>query len=351
MCAKYGFKAIEVFMEDLEYAARALPAQFAAASPSTSFSNSTEWDEQRISAASYIYHLCDKYNLEVICLQPFMHYDGLIDREQHDKRIQELHFWIKLANCIGTDLIQIPSSFLPKTECTADRATIVSDLQQVADIGLSCSPPIRFAYEALCWGTHIDLWDQAWAIVQAVDRPNFGTCLDTFNIAGRVYADPSSPCGRNPLSQYEMQKSIKKLRTQLDISKVFYVEVCDGERLEQPISPTHEWYVEGQKPRMTWSRNARLFPYEAKGYLPVMEILEAIVDRGYHGYIAFELFSRTANSADESVPEDHARRGQASWTKIMDHLDERERLQGVQVMVEAYSKRFTRESQQQSPRL
>lgn len=319
-CATHGFKAIEIFYEDLEYVARSLPASHPAATAGTSFAGSSQWEEEQLAAASYIRELFVYHRMEVLCLQPFMHYDGLTDRSEHETRIQELHFWFRLADRLHTDLIQIPSNFLPSSQCTSNRKQIVADLTEVADLGLQHDPPIRFAYEALCWGTHIDLWDQAWEIIKAVDRPNFGTCLDTFNIAGRVYADPTREDGKTPNAENDMKKSIEKLRTELDPRKIFYVEVVDAERIAEPLRPGHEWYVEDQKPRMSWSRNARLFPFEKPGYLPVLDILKAICDVGYTGYISFELFNRSMNEAHPTVPEEHATRGEVSWSRLVEYM-------------------------------
>lgn len=326
-CARHGFKAIELFMEDLHYVAKSLPHQHPAQPAGTSFTNSSEWQEQQLAAADYIHRLCQELKLAIICIQPFMHYDGLIDRDEHKQRIEELHFWIMLADRLDTDLIQVPSSFLPDTQCTADPSQIIADLREAADIGLQHTPVIRFAYEALCWGTHINKWDDAWDIIRTVDRPNFGTCLDTFNIAGRVYADPTSPTGRNATADADIRASIHRLIHDLDISKVFYVEVVDGERLDTPLTASHPWYDPAQSARMTWSRNARLFPFEARGYLPILEIFDAILDRGFTGYVSFEFFSRTANVAGEGVPESLAIRGEVSWRKLMAHVREREQTQ------------------------
>lgn len=320
LCRQYGFEAIELFFEDLEAVAKALPDPYPPSSPGTSFAGSTEDQERQLAAADYIHGLCVAHKLDILCLQPFMHYEGRIGKASHDSAIQKLQFWIRLAHRLGTDLIQIPSNFLPSSQCTGDRSKIVADLQEAADIGLAASPPIRLAYEALCWGTHVDTWDAAWSIVLEVDRPNFGTCIDTFNLAGRDFADPASLSGLVPNAVDAMQRSIAKLRTELPaaIDKVFYVEVCDGERLDKPLLPGHEWYNSEQPARMSWSRNARLFPFEKPGYLPVMEILEAVCDAGYSGHVSFELFSRTANAAGKGVPAEHAKRGAVAWQKLND---------------------------------
>lgn len=322
-CAAHGFKAIELFYEDLEYVARSLPSSYSPCPPGTAFASSSAWDEAQLAAASYIHSLCTQHNLAIICLQPFMQYDGLICPHQHESRIKKLKLWFLLAKRLHTDLIQIPSNFLPESECTGDRQRIVADMQEVADLGVQQNPPIRFAYEALCWGTRINLWEQAWDIVKEVDRSNFGTCLDTFNLAGGVWADPASPSGKNENADEDFRKSMTMLR-EVDVSKIFYIEVVDAERMRSPLVKGHEWFVEGQPARMSWSRNARLFPFEVEdrgGYLPVLEIVRVITEEvGYQGYISFELFSRTMNEKGEHVPEEHARRGERSWEKLMRYM-------------------------------
>ena len=258
-----------------------------------------------------------------------MHYEGLFDPSEHENRIQKLKLWFLLAKRLGTDLIQIPSNFLPEQQCTGDSEKIVADLREVADCGLQESPVMRFAYEALCWGTHVDVWEGAWEIVQRVDRPNFGTCLDTFNIVGRVWADPASPTGQTPNSEADLRSSLERLGRELGgkdkegnkrygWEKIFYIEVVDAERLAAPLIPGHEWYVEDQKPRMSWSRNARLFPFEEGGYLPILKVLEVIVESGWEGYVSFELFNRSMDQAHRTVPIEHAERAARSWGKLVE---------------------------------
>lgn len=163
--AKYGLD-IELFYEDLFYVAKELPG-----GPTP---------ENKIEAARYIRGLCDDRGISIICLQPFMHYDGLRDRQRHAERVEEMKLWIKLVKILGTNIIGIPSTFLPDDEASGDVELIVADLQEVADLG--APEGIQFAYEALCWGTHVDLWEQSWEIVQKVDRVNLGLCLDTYNM-------------------------------------------------------------------------------------------------------------------------------------------------------------------------
>ncbi|EAQ83034.1 hypothetical protein CHGG_10852 [Chaetomium globosum CBS 148.51] len=178
---KYGYQGIELFHEDLADVAKGGDESMSLSGPS---------QKAQLAAAREIARLCKDRSIEIICLQPFSHYDGLVDRNEHQDRLKQLKFWFNLARQLGTDIIQIPANFLPADKVTGDISLIVSDLREVADMGLAMNPPIRFAYESLCWSTRIDTWELCWEVVQRVDRPNFGMCLDTFNIAGRIYARP-----------------------------------------------------------------------------------------------------------------------------------------------------------------
>ncbi|KAL2006074.1 hypothetical protein VTN00DRAFT_9728 [Thermoascus crustaceus] len=309
--AKHGFEGIELFYEDLEHLARKLS--------NTSSSNSSPSRNDLLSAARRVRQLCDSLHLTIICLQPFSFYEGLLSRTQHTHLLsQKLPLWFSLARILNTTTIQVPSNFLPSTLATGDLDIIVSDLRALADLGAQKNPPIRFAYEALAWGTHVDTWEASWAIVQRVNRPNFGLCLDTFNIAGRVYADPASLTGKTATAEADLAASISRLRRSVDPRKVFYVQVVDGERLSAPLVEGHKFYVPGQPARMSWSRNARLFVGEEDrgGYLPVMEVAQAFLDIGFDGWVSMELFSRTLADPDPRTPAEHARRGIESWRKL-----------------------------------
>lgn len=306
MARLYGYRGIELFHEDLLDVAQQLPG------------GATSSNE--LHAAHIISKLCKDRSLSIVCLQPFAHFEGLLDRRAHLKRLEQLAFWFQLARALGTDMVQIPSSFLPASELSDDPRVAVADLRKVADMGLQQHPPIRFVYEALCWGTRCDTWEQSWELVQAVDRPNFGLCLDTFNIAGRIYADPSSPTGCAPNGEQAVRESIARLLTVVDLRKVFYVQVVDAERLAEPLGPGHEFYDAGQPARMSWSRNCRLFYGERDrgAYLPVAQISRAIFQGlGFEGWVSMELFNRRMSDTDEVVPQELASRGAVAWAKLV----------------------------------
>ncbi|PYH95964.1 xylose isomerase-like protein [Aspergillus ellipticus CBS 707.79] len=315
--ARHGYSGIELFYDDLDFHAQ------------------THHSGCPISAAHSIRALCDTLSLTIICLQPFSFYEGLLDRAEHTRLLTEkLPLWFRIARILSTDMIQVPSNFLPAEKVSGDRELIVADLQKLADLGAAQTPPFRFVYEALAWGTHVSLWEEAYEIVVRVDRANFGICLDTFNLAGRVYADPGVVGGKAENAEEVLRVSLERLRKEVDVKKVFYVQVVDGERLEEgrKLDENHPFYVAGQPTRMNWSRNARLFAFEEDrgGYLPIEETARAFFDTGFEGWVSLELFSRTLAETSADVPRRHAERGLESWRELSRRLGWRDALPGVE---------------------
>ena len=251
-----------------------------------------------------------------------MHYEGLQDRGHHQSRIEEFKLWIQLARALSTTIISIPSTCLSVREVSGDMDLIVQDMREVAD--LAVAEGIQIAYESLAWGTHSDTWEQAWEVVERVNRPNFGICLDTFNIAARVYADPAAESRRNANSNADMRASLERLARTVDVKKIVYVQVVDAEYLTEPLVEGHPYYDPSQNARMSWSRNCRLFyGEEDKGaYLPIKDILKAVlVDVGFEGWISAELFNKSLTDPSPLVPEQHARRAAVSWQRLVEDFD------------------------------
>ncbi|KAJ5925144.1 hypothetical protein N7454_007783 [Penicillium verhagenii] len=314
--ARHGFKGIELFIDDLEALAR------------DSYSPLASYDAI-MNAASQVRQQCDKLDIEILNLQPLRFYEGLVDRKSRDHILDDtLPIWMDALKILGADTILVPSNFLspdPETKLprtTGDFQVIVDDLRELATRGAQREPPIKFAYEALAWGTHVNTWEKTWEIVQAVDRPNLGLALDTFNIAGAIYADPAEEngCigGCSTGAEEIVRASLGRMVKTLDMSKLFIVQIADAERLTQPLRPGHPYYNEEQPSRLSWSRNCRLFLCENDrgGFLPVIEILQTILDLGWTGYLAYELFSRTLLDSDPRTPAQHAERAQRSWERL-----------------------------------
>ena len=51
-------------------------------------------------------------------------------------------------------------------------------------------------------------------------------CLDTFNIAGRVYANPATPEGKTPNGDLDLKKSLEEIVKVVDIKKSILYPGC-----------------------------------------------------------------------------------------------------------------------------
>ncbi|KAK8131363.1 3-dehydroshikimate dehydratase [Apiospora sp. TS-2023a] len=319
----HGFRGIELFYDDLEALARTLSSDLYD-------TNQPPSRHDLLEAARAVREICEDLDLAVLNLQPFRFYEGLADRAELSRlRDEVLPLWLEIVQILGTDTIVVASNFLVPHPVTGEPRTLgapermVGDLREMADRAAQCSPPVRIAYEAIAWGNHIRTWEQAWEMVQLVDRPNFGLALDTFNTAGAVFADPTTKTGMVhdsvEAAHSNMRASLHRLATELDLSKLYVVQVADGERLAEPLRPGHPFYVAGQPARMSWSRNARLFLCEPDrgGYLPVVEMVQLLLALGWQGWLSYEVFSRTLADPSPGTPAAHASRAAKSWQNLV----------------------------------
>ncbi|GJN89462.1 hypothetical protein Rhopal_002448-T1 [Rhodotorula paludigena] len=304
--AEAGFKGTEVFYPCLE--------AFAEDSFSSDFPDRR--DALR-AAATETRRLTDQLGLDIFVLQPLLNYDGIIDEEERRQRCDDAVFRFEICGLLGCDLMQIPANFRLDAGVSGDEDKIVADMQELADLGAAHSPPIRFAYEAMCWSTTNYTWQ------------HIGLVLDAFHIAGYEYADPCSTTGVRDNGAERLAASLEELVRTVSLSKIYYLQLADARLLSPPLLPlgsttaaaqaegkaVSPLQVDGQQPRMTWSRTSRLFPGESDrgGYMPIWECAQAFLKTGYKGYVSFELFNSDMNKPDPAVTKDHAQRGKKSW--------------------------------------
>lgn len=296
--SKHGFAGVEIFWMDL-----AAYAERHTISP--------------IEAAPLVKDLCREVRLEVVCLSSFDNFEG--SHRPLSDRLTLAKEWIEIAHGLGTDMIQIPSN--DDRSCNGEEDTIVSELRQLADVGSAASPPIRFAYEALGWSTHVADWEESLRIVELVNRGNFGLCLDTYHILARLWADFSSDSGVRPGGKAALHASIKRLLN-CPKERIFYVQLSDAERCHPPLLPGHPAYSLDKFPSHSWCSWGRLFPGEVSegAYLPMAEICRAmLMHSGWKGWVSMEIFHRKMK--DETADPVHwARRGRASWDGLCSSL-------------------------------
>ncbi|KAJ6617098.1 xylose isomerase-like protein, partial [Mycena sp. CBHHK59/15] len=265
--------------------------------------------DHQAAAAQDLSSKIDALGLKVLCLQPLRHFEGLLDEEARQARFTEALALFRVMLILKTDLLLIPSSFLPAHEISPDAARIAADLRDLADLAASVAPHLRIGYEALAWGTHVDTWQAAWAVVQRVARANAGLVLDSFNLLARVYADPtraSGVCAGD--ADAALRASLAELVAAVPPHSIFLLQIADAAR----AAPSE--VASAPLPRLAWSRTRRLFPGErARGaYLPVVPFMHAVVSRlGCSLAWSLEYFNADLECTEdgEAAAKELARRG------------------------------------------
>ena len=118
------------------------------------------------------------------------------------------------------------------------------------------------AYEALAWGKYVNDYEHAHRLVEMVDHPNLGTCLDSFHILSRDW-DTAPIEDFNP-------------------DKIFFVQVADAPKLSMDV--------------LSWSRHYRVFPGE--GQFELAKFMGHVVRAGYTGPVSLEVFNDVFRQSD-----------------------------------------------------
>ncbi|KAL4908697.1 hypothetical protein BDW74DRAFT_165496 [Aspergillus multicolor] len=267
-----------------------------------------DYDSLRIAAAE-VKKLCIAHGLEILMLQPFSNFEGWPrgskEREDAFDRARE---WISIMEAAGTKMLQVGSSDTPlhkmsppstsENGATGPRADIVADLRELAD--LLGAKAFKLAYENWCWSSHASSWKDVWEIVRAVDRPNIGLCLDTFQSAGGEWGDPSTVSGRieegsiNEKTLTErFENSMAELAATVPSEKIYLLQISDAYIPLDPSSgkpkPLDAGVVDGTAPRGRWSHDFRPMPYDG-GYLPIEAVGRAVLKTGFRGWFSVEIF-------------------------------------------------------------
>ena len=150
----------------------------------------------------------------------------------------------------------------------------------------------KMAYENWCWATHAPSWSQVWDIVQKVDRPNIGLCLDTFQTGGGEWGDPTTKSGKVETVGAEQldgkfKESLELLAANVPPEKIYFLQISDAYMMDPPLDKEPD--QDGLRPRGRWSHDYRPLPYDG-GYLPVVEFTKAVLGTGFRGWMSIEVF-------------------------------------------------------------
>ncbi len=214
-----------------------------------------------------IHALCERLGLSIDLFQPFRDFEGVTEDLLADN-LRRARAKFELMNRLGADTVLVCSN--AGTATVDDDETAAGQLAQLAD--LAAGYDIRIAYEALAWGRFVNDYRHAWRLVQMADRPNLGTCLDSFHILARGH-DPSA---------------IEDIPGE----KIFFLQLADAPQLDMDV--------------LSWSRHHRLFPGE--GAFELTAFLAHVLRAGYSGPLSLEVFNDTFRQTDVISTAAHARR-------------------------------------------
>jgi 4-hydroxyphenylpyruvate dioxygenase len=229
-CAIAGFDGIEIFEQDLVTSAL---------SP----------EDVRKMAADL--------GLTLDLYQPFRDFDSVTeDLLAANLRRAEAKF--RLMSRLGMDTILV---------CTnVATATIDDDDLRAAQLaalaGLAGEHGVKVAYEALAWGKYVNDYEHAHRLVEMVDHPHLGTCLDSFHILSRDWDTA-------PIED-------------ISADKIFFVQVADAPKLSMDV--------------LSWSRHYRVFPGE--GQFELAKFMGHVVRAGYTGPVSLEVFNDVFRQSD-----------------------------------------------------
>ncbi|EJU03029.1 xylose isomerase-like protein [Dacryopinax primogenitus] len=261
------------------------------------------------STALLVKSLCSELGLHVLTLHPLSQYEGWPEHtDRHAWAWEKALRWLDVASSLGAEMIQVGSN--NELNASAGVDACAKDMLRLAQAAQERG--VRVAYEPWCWGAYVNTWEGCWEIVQKANHPNLGLCLDTFQISGSpVYgASPTHPSGwilgYHP-SVFTL--SLHKLTESIPASKIFFLQISDGARLDPPLGRGNELderWKGGWEPRQVWSAARRPLPFEDRGYLPVLEVVEAVLGTGFRGYFSYEPFEQEQEALDALIPDRYA---------------------------------------------
>ncbi|MBT2533597.1 sugar phosphate isomerase/epimerase and 4-hydroxyphenylpyruvate domain-containing protein [Arthrobacter sp. ISL-48] len=189
--------------------------------------------------------------------QPFRDFDS-VSEDLLAANLRRAEAKFRLMARLGMDTVLVCSNVATASIDSDDlRAEQLGCLAQMAgDHG------VRVAYEALAWGKYVSDYEHAHRLVEAVDHPNLGTCLDSFHILSRAWDTA-------PIEAFSPEK-------------IFFVQVADAPKLSMDV--------------LSWSRHYRVFPGE--GQFELAKFMGHVVRAGYSGPVSLEIFNDVFRQSD-----------------------------------------------------
>ncbi len=189
--------------------------------------------------------------------QPFRDFDS-VGEDLLTANLRRADAKFRLMSRLGMDTMLLCSNV--GTATVDDDELRAAQLSRLAE--LAGEHGVRVAYEALAWGKYVNDYEHAHRLVEMVDHPNLGTCLDSFHILSRDWDTA-------PIEAFKAEK-------------IFFVQVADAPKLSMDV--------------LSWSRHYRVFPGE--GQFELAKFMGHVVRAGYTGPVSLEVFNDVFRQSD-----------------------------------------------------
>ncbi|CEQ40791.1 SPOSA6832_02449 [Sporobolomyces salmonicolor] len=310
--ARAGFTSLELFDLDWQNYRDAFARERSLPLPAT------EGDPTSKAAAGELGRLAREHGIEFSCWQPLRNFEGFVDDEDRRKSRVYAKGILDVMPLLGTTLLLCCTTSTPSPATTGDLSTCAADLAWLTDEAAARSPAIRVMYEALS-----KRWQDAWEVIEKVNKPNLGLCLDSFNTLALEWADPYKPDGKlSDDVDEKLEENMAELVRRVPGDKIYLYQVADGRFMSPPLAPPTDPAIPRLRP---WSRSHRLFPLEHSlgAYLPVDTFSDAVIATGYTGEWSLEVFNDSLSEKGPEVPASHAKRGMEALGRAVREAYER----------------------------
>lgn len=182
--------------------------------------------------------------------QPFRDFEGMPDA-QFKRSLERAERKFDVMEELGCPLVLVCSNTSPLS--LNDPARSAAQLHELAE--RASRRKLRIGYEALAWGRWVNLYQQAWHIVDTANHPHLGLILDSFHT----------------LSLKDDPRGI----AQIPGDRIFFVQMADAPLMSLDV--------------IQWARHHRNFP--GQGQLDVETFFEQVLLSGYTGNLSLEIFN------------------------------------------------------------
>ena len=182
--------------------------------------------------------------------QPFRDFEGMPD-DAFRKNLERAERKFDVMEALGAPLMLVCSNTSPLA--LDDPARSAAQLHELAE--RAARRGLRIGYEALAWGRHVNLYAQAWAIVERADHPHLGLILDSFHTLS-LKDDPAGIAA-------------------LPGDRIFFLQMADAPLLSMDV--------------LQWARHHRNFP--GQGQFDLENFFVQVLLSGYTGTLSLEIFN------------------------------------------------------------